>query len=117
MILLVDDDREQTALREAILARSGFSVTAASTRAEALERCAECEAVVMDLRMPTLGDGLALIRELHVRIPAARIFVLAGYPDELSGQPERRLVHAILRKGSGARALIDLLRSNSVISQ
>lgn len=110
MLLLVDDNTEQLELRRMVLEREGFAVATATTAGEAREQCGGCCAVVMDLRLPSLGDGLALIRDLHARLPEAPIVVLAGLPEELRGHPEQRLVHEVLRKGSGTGILVELLR-------
>jgi CheY-like chemotaxis protein len=111
MLLLVDDNLEQLELRQMVLAREGFTVATAGSAGEAMARCGGCQAVVMDLRLPSLADGLGLIRDLHARVPLAPIVVLAGLPEELRGRPEHALVHRVLRKGTGTGVLIDLLRS------
>jgi CheY-like chemotaxis protein len=111
MFLLVDDNREQLAMRQLILEREGFTVEIAGSATEAMGQCTGCGAIVMDLRLPSLSDGLRLIRQLHAAIPEAPIIVLAGLPEELTGRPERALVHRILRKGTGTGLLVELLRS------
>jgi CheY-like chemotaxis protein len=111
MLLLVDDDLEQLEMRQRILAGEGFTVATAATAGQALEQCQGCRAVVLDLRLPALRDGLGLIRDLHSRVPEAALVVLAGLPEELNGQPESALVHRVLRKGAGSAAIVQLLRS------
>jgi len=110
-VLVVDDNAEQLELRQTILEMAGFCVWTASCTREALARSADCGAVVMDLRMPKLQDGLGLIRDLNERHPEAPIVVLAGLPEELAGKPESKLVHRVVRKGSGSAVIIDLLRA------
>lgn len=110
MILLVDDNLEQLDLRRQILEGQGFAVTTAGSAADALARCRGCEAVVMDLRLPALADGLELIRELKANLPEAPIVVQAGFPEELKGRPEHALVFGTLRKGTGTAVLVNLLR-------
>ena len=111
MFLLVDDNREQLQLRRLILEREGFRIAIAGSANEAYKQCAGCRAIVMDLRLPALSDGLGLIRQLHARLPEAPIIVLAGLPEELAGRPEQTLVYRVLRKGTGTGVLVDLLRS------
>ena len=112
MVLLVDDALEQLKLRQLILEHEGFSVATAGSASEAIAQCCgECDTVVIDLRLPTLQDGLSLIRALHERTPATPLIVLAGFPDELKGRPEHAMVRHVLRKGNPTRVLIDLLRS------
>ncbi len=110
-VLVVDDNVEQLQLRQAVLELAGFSVWTASCAGEALARSHGCGAVVMDLRMPKLQDGLGLIRTLQERHPEAPIVVLAGLPEELAGKPESKLVHRVVRKGSGTGVIIDVLLS------
>lgn len=111
MLLLVDDDLEQLELRQRILEGEGFAVATAGSADRAIERCDGCRAVVMDLRLPALQDGLSLIRDLHARLPQTPIVVLAGLPEELKGRPESALVHRVLRKGTRTGVLLELLRS------
>ena len=110
MVLLVDDNAEQLELRQMILEHQGFSVATAGSAGEAIGHCGHCDAVVMDLRLPALGDGLGLIRAFHARAPHTPIVVLSGLPEELTGRPELEMVHRILRKGTATSVLIDLLR-------
>jgi CheY-like chemotaxis protein len=111
MLLLVDDNLEQLELRQMVLEREGFAISTAASATEAMAHCDGCDAVVMDLRLPSLRDGLGLIRDLHARVPKTPIVVLAGLPEELREQPESALVHRVLRKGTGTGVLVELLRS------
>ena len=111
MLLLVDDDAEQLELRQTILEREGFAVATAGSAAQAMAHCDGCRAVVMDLRLPALRDGLELIRGLHAKAPGAPIVVLAGLPEELEGRPESALVRHVIRKGTRTAVLLDLLHS------
>ncbi len=54
--------------------------------------------VLMDLRIPTLADGLAMIRSIKGERPAPKLVVLSGAAQELRGTPEEALVDAILEK-------------------
>lgn len=74
-VLLVEDDPEQLSLRKLIFERSGYEVASARNAVEAMERRAGCRVVVMDLKIPTEEDGLALIRTIG---SSARIIVLSG---------------------------------------
>jgi CheY-like chemotaxis protein len=111
MILLVDDNLEQLDLRRQILEREGFAVATAGSASDAVTLCAGCDAVVMDLRLPSLADGLGLIRELNASAPQVPILVHAGLPEELKGRPEQKLIYRTLRKGTGTGALIELLHA------
>jgi CheY-like chemotaxis protein len=74
-ILLVEDDASQLELRKLILEHAGHEVVAAQDASEALELWTGCPIVLMDLRIPTLEDGLRLIQAIA---GAARIIVLSG---------------------------------------
>ena len=103
-VLLIDDDPEQLALRRRILEHAGHAVEISSDPAEALSLTAEV--VVMDLHLPGLAEGLALIRHFAGR---ARIVVLSGYTGDLEGLPERALVAAVLEKPVRSAALLAAL--------
>ncbi len=110
-VLLVEDDRDQLAVRKLTLETAGFRVETAENAAAAVaafER-AEPDAVVMDLRLPRTADGLELIRELRGRSVAVRIVVLSGWAADLAVAPERKLVDCALSKPVRTRQLIGLL--------
>lgn len=109
-VLLVDDNLDQLDMRRMILEREGFEVAAASSAADALAICEGSRAIVMDLRLPTLDAGRALIRSLRSQLPeTVVIIILAGVPEELLGHPESAMVNHVLRKGSGTARLLELL--------
>jgi CheY-like chemotaxis protein len=99
-VLLVDDDRDQLALRRMAFERSGFEVATATSPEEALTAfmALPAEVVLMDLRLPKVEDGRALIRTLRERSPSVRIVVLSGSPEDLAMSPEIGLVDGCLRK-------------------
>ena len=74
-ILVVEDDAGQLELRKQILEHAGHEVVPAESAAEAIDRIAGCQLVVMDLQIPTPEDGLRLIRAAR---GSARIIVLSG---------------------------------------
>ena len=104
-ILVVDDDAVQLDLRKQLLEVAGYQVETALSAQQTerrLER-APADLVILDLRFPNaLGEpdaqeGLALIRrirDLGCRVP---VIVLSGWPDDLYGEPEERLVSCIIR--------------------
>jgi CheY-like chemotaxis protein len=99
-ILVVDDDTEQLALRRLILRKHGYEVTGAANAVEALRLCGEIEprCVLMDLRMPTAEDGLALIRDIRQSRPQTDVLVLTGWADDIEGKPERSMVNGVFVK-------------------
>jgi CheY-like chemotaxis protein len=100
-ILVVEDDPGQLEMRKLILEQSGHEVVIAQNAAEALDRLAGCQLVLMDLQLPTPEDGMRLIRSAS---GAARIIVLSG------GEPERMpAVDAFLTKPCSSRKLLDTI--------
>ena len=117
-ILVVDDDAVQLDLRKQLLEVAGYQVETALSAQQTerrLER-APADLVILDLRFPNaLGEpdaqeGLALIRrirDLGCRVP---LIVLSGWPDDLYGEPEERLVSCILVKPVKTREFLDAIR-------
>lgn len=96
-VLLVDDDRAQLDLRRQAFELSGYEVSAAPDAKAARDEFAESapRAVVMDLRLPDAETGLALVREFEGR---TKVAVLSGWPADLEGKPEARMIDEVLTK-------------------
>ncbi|MEI7703658.1 MAG: response regulator [Deltaproteobacteria bacterium] len=79
-LLLVDDDDLVRRTLAQVLARRGFSVTAVSNGAAALEQARNSPPrfAVLDLSMPGM-NGIELLRELRTISPATRVLILTGY--------------------------------------
>jgi CheY-like chemotaxis protein len=75
-ILVVEDEIEQLALRSQLLEHAGYEVITAQNAAAALPQLAECQAVLTDLRIPKLEDGLQLIQAAAAA--CVRTIVLSG---------------------------------------
>ena len=73
-VLLVEDDPDQLDLRRELLEHAGHTVFPAASAAVALAH-PPAQVAVVDLRVPTLADGLGLIETLQARTPAPRIIV------------------------------------------
>ena len=101
-LLLVDDDADQLAVRMMVLEREGYTVLAASDVAGALAHLESGApgVVLMDLKLPTVEDGLGLIASIGSRAP---IIVLTGAT--LASLPVARL----LRKPCRTRMLLDAI--------
>ena len=117
-ILVVDDDAVQLDLRKQLLEVAGYQVETALTAQQTERRLenAPADLVILDLRFPNaLGEpdaqeGLALIRrirDLGCRVP---LIVLSGWPDDLYGEPEERMVSCILVKPVKTREFLDTIR-------
>jgi len=111
-ILIIDDDADQREIRALLLSQTGFEVSEAGDAASAKTIAAEerPNAAVIDLRLPTIEDGLALIRDLKTMNPAMRLIVLTGArANVLEARPVRLLVDQLLVKPAPAAALIQAL--------
>jgi CheY-like chemotaxis protein len=75
-ILVVEDEIDQLAIRRQLLEHAGYEVLTAQTAADALLQLHGCQVVLMDLRIPRLEDGMALIQSATAA--SARIVVLSG---------------------------------------
>jgi two-component system NtrC family response regulator len=114
-ILLADDDVMQLDLRKLVLESAGHEVAVAFSPRQALrklERWAP-ELVIVDLCfINAAGDqdaaeGLALIRGIREQGCQAPVMVLSGWPDELYGQPEERMVSRVMLKPVDSEDLIE----------
>ena len=100
-ILVVEDDPEQLAIRCQILQHAGYDVAAAQSASEAIEKLPGCSVVVMDLRIPTVEDGVRLIDAVN---RSARIVVLSG------GEPDQALpIDEFLGKPCSSKKLIEVI--------
>ncbi|MGD0775288.1 MAG: response regulator [Candidatus Solibacter sp.] len=117
-ILLADDDAVQLDLHKQILEIAGYQVETALTASRTV-RCIEKappDLTIMDLRFPNaLGEsdpreGMALIRRIRHLGYRAPVIVLSGWPADLYGQPEERLVSCILLKPVSIRELLHAIR-------
>ena len=112
-ILIVDDDSDQRQIRALLLSQAGFEAFEAGDVAGAkiIAAAEHPQAAVVDLRLPTVEDGLALVRDLKALNPATRLVVLTGAGiNVLARRPERLLVDQLLIKPAPTAALIDAIR-------
>jgi DNA-binding response OmpR family regulator len=114
-VLVVDDDQDQRHLRSQLLARHGFDAFEASDGPSAKRMAIEHRpgAVVLDLGLPTVDDGLALIRELRSLDWQIHLIVLTGrHPSFFENRPEAKLVNDLLIKPTSTAKLIRALRAH-----
>jgi CheY-like chemotaxis protein len=116
-ILVADDDRQQLDLRKQLLELAGHEVDLALNPPETIRQIelGEADLVVMDLRFPNASGtpdsavGLALIRRIRAvgcRVP---VIVLSGWPDDLYGQPEEKMVSRIMVKPVNTGILMEAI--------
>jgi DNA-binding response OmpR family regulator len=114
-VLLVDDDPGGLELRKMLLERDGHHVSTVTDAARARERFRELtpDCVILDLRLPSPEDGLALVREFREAAAGVRIVVLAGWGADLEGRPEKALVDEVLAKPVRSERLITAVRKRA----
>ena len=103
-ILLADDDTPQLQLRARLLAAGGHEVSLAGHASEVIPYLATSEVVIIDLRFPNsqgqpdAAEGLKLIRQIRESGCRAPVIVISGWPEDLSGTPEERMVSRVMQK-------------------
>ena len=116
-ILVADDDLEQITLRKSLLEARGHEVNVAmcpETTAQLVAR-GGADVVIMDLRFanadgePDSNEGLALIRRIRALGYRSPVIVLSGWPEDLYGLPEEKLVSKIIVKPVSTHALLDAI--------
>lgn len=114
-VLLVDDDPGGLEIRKMLLERDGHRVATATDAATARVQFREFEpgCVILDLRLPSPEDGLALVREFRQAAAHVRIVVLAGWGADLEGHPEQALVDEVLAKPVRSERLITAVRKRA----
>jgi CheY-like chemotaxis protein len=117
-ILVVDDDAVHLDLYKQFLEIAGYQVETAFSAAATVRRLENASAdpavdlLITDLRFPDgsgmsdASQGMALIRRILEIGYAAPVIVLSGWPHDLYGQPEERLVSRILLKPVRPRELV-----------
>jgi signal transduction histidine kinase len=109
-VLLVEDDKEVSALTREMLGSLGFSVTHVASAEAALGALANARAidvVLSDIMMPGGVSGLDLAREIRERHPSLPVILTTGYVEAAArmGDGEFRL----LLKPYSLEALADAL--------
>ena len=81
-ILLVDDEKEVTALLAKRLVRRGYQCDTAADGLQAVEAMREqpFSIVVMDVQMPNM-DGIAALKIIVEQWPTAQVILLSGHAD------------------------------------
>jgi CheY-like chemotaxis protein len=110
-VLLVEDDREVSALTRELLASLGFSVihvASADAALGALANSRNIDLILSDVMMPGGVSGLQLAREIRRRHPAIPILLTTGYVESLSGMNDGEF--AVLLKPYTVESLAAALR-------
>lgn len=117
-ILLADDDLPSLDLRKQVLESAGHEVSVAFTPADALRQLERgwANLLIMDLRFPNAAgepdarEGMALIRSVRAQGFASPVVVLSGWPEELYGQREERMVSRVVVKPVASRELLEMVK-------
>ena len=113
-ILDADDDPVQLKLRKTVLESAGHEVVCALTArqtAREIER-GTIHLVIMDLRFPNeegesdCREGLQLIRRIRELDGKVPILVLSGWPEDIDGEPEARMISRVMMKPVKPSALL-----------
>lgn len=112
-ILVADDDAVQLHLHRLVLEAKGHEVALALEPAEVFEQLDRgWDLLIMDLRflncagVPDFREGLALIRRIREMGSEVPVVVLSGWPDDLYGEPEEKMVSRVMVKPVPARDLL-----------
>src|SRR4029079_1014663 len=116
-ILVIDDDRMNCDLLQAVLTRHGYDVHSATSGLHGLElfRQHHPRVTILDLRMPEM-DGLTVLKEIRAIDPHAPVIILGGGATERQENQARALrVTDFIRKGLSLDVLVEGV--NRVVQQ
>ncbi len=116
-ILVIDDDRMNCDLLQAVLTRHGYDVRSATSGLEGLNlfRQHNPRVTILDLRMPEM-DGLTVLKEIRAIDPHAPVIILGGGATEVQENQARALrVTDFVRKGLSLDVLVEGV--NRVVQQ
>lgn len=108
-ILVIDDDRMNCDLLQAVLTRHGYDVHSATSGPEGLKlfRQHNPRVTILDLRMPDM-DGLTVLKEIRAIDPHAPVIILGGGATEVQENQARALrVTDFVRKGLSLDVLVE----------
>jgi CheY-like chemotaxis protein len=108
-ILVIDDDRMNCDLLQAVFTRHGYDVQTATSGLEGLNlfRQHAPRVTILDLRMPKM-DGLTVLKEIRAIDPYAPVIILGGGATEIQENQARALrVTDFIRKGLSLDILVE----------
>ncbi|HEY6084984.1 MAG TPA: response regulator [Nitrospira sp.] len=108
-LLVIDDDRMNCDLLQAVLTRHGYEVHTTTSGIEGLNlfRKHAPRVTILDLRMPGM-DGLTVLKEIRAMDPHAPVIILGGGATEIQENQARALrVTDFVRKGLSLDVLVE----------
>ena len=110
IVMIIENDRDTRELFDFTLSGAGFRCVATASAAESLRQAAivRFDAIVMDLGLPRLEDGVALARRLREHAAPSPIVAVSGH--RLPESFERSLFAAYLLKPFDPEELIAVIR-------
>ncbi len=108
-ILVIDDDRMNCDLLQAVFTRHGYDVHTATSGLEGINlfRQHAPRVTILDLRMPEM-DGLTVLKEIRAIDPHAPVIILGGGASEIQENQARALrVTDFVRKGLSLDVLVE----------
>src|ERR1035438_391683 len=96
-ILVADDVVEQVTIQRRLLEALGYEVDTALSPSETLRELERRgpDLIVLDLGFPRAAYGLALIRGIRQTGCLLPMIVLSGWPDDIYGTPEEKMVSRV----------------------
>src|SRR5262245_7274379 len=116
-LLVIDDDRMNCDLLQALFTRHGYEVHTATSGVDGLALFRQClpRVTILDLRMPGM-DGLTVLKEIRAMDPQAPVIILGGGATEVQENQARALrVTDFVRKGLSLDVLVEGV--NRVVQQ
>lgn len=112
LVLVVEDDPDQLTIRSMLLRQHGFSVVEAATVESALSVARlQCpDSAILDLRLPTVKEGLRLLTELKLADPERPVYVLTGaHLAATAVLPQLQSCDGLFQKGTSIVPLVKAL--------
>ncbi len=114
-ILIIDDDKELCEELSDLLKSEGYEVTTSSDsqRGEAMTRCLDYDAIILDSKMPTV-TGLDILARMKAESVKKKVIMVSGKPfieKELVERGLQGLVSAVLAKPIDLALLLEKLKT------
>lgn len=114
-VLIIDDDKELCEELADLLESEGYEVTSASDslRGEAMTRCLDYDAIILDSKMPSV-TGLDILERMKAESVKKKVIMVSGKPfleKELEDRGLLGVVSAVLGKPIDFALLLEKLKA------